>query len=479
MKRIITYLFITLVAISSIGLRAQSFDAILAKWTSDQDLKGASIGFHVLDVSNHSTISSYQSDLAMVPASTQKLLTTAAALKTFSPSHQFETFLYYTGTIQNGVLNGSLQLVGNGDPSFGSHYHEGLEVVMEKLVQAVQKAGIDKINGNVLVADAFGQSTEIPRTWIWEDMGNYFGASQSRLVINDNRYSVFLKSGEVEQLTEILRVEPEIEGMTFVNQVVGSISNRDNAYIFGGPNQMEKVIKGSIPQHRSAFEIKGSMPNPELFAAQHLKKSLDKNGIQVTGEAKLYSQLSDEEMPRKGSILIHSEKGLTVSQMVFLTNQHSLNHYAEQLAIKVGEAKYLEFNREVGIRGVEDVLKELGISQPGLFIVDGSGLSRFNAISASNLTELLYQMKDNRDFRKSLPVAGESGTLSNMLKTGPAKGNLTAKSGYMERVRTYAGYVKTASGKEVAFALLVNNYGCTASEMKKKMEVLMDQLSKI
>ena len=109
-----------------------------------------------------------------------------------------------------------------------------------------------------------------------------------------------------------------------------------------------------------------------------------------------------------------------------------------------------------------------------MFINDGSGLSRSNAVTSENLTKILYMMYSDSltklPFANSLPIAGVSGSLRTMGKGTALENNLKAKSGYITRVRSYAGYMKTKSGKEICLSLIINNFNGTPSETKKKME---------
>ena len=120
------------------------------------------------------------------------------------------------------------------------------------------------------------------------------------------------------------------------------------------------------------------------------------------------------------------------------------------------------------------------INTTGMYISDGSGMSRMNAVSAYHLTSILRYMKKSKNYKSfytSLPIAGESGTMSNIGKKTYASGRLRAKSGTMTRVKSYAGYVKSKSGKNLAFAIIVNNYNCYNSTMTKKLEKIMVAIS--
>jgi serine-type D-Ala-D-Ala carboxypeptidase/endopeptidase (penicillin-binding protein 4) len=121
------------------------------------------------------------------------------------------------------------------------------------------------------------------------------------------------------------------------------------------------------------------------------------------------------------------------------------------------------------------------LNTDGLFMEDGSGLSHFDAVSAEQFTKALAIMhKENlvfNDFYNSLPVAGRSGSIANICKGTEAEGNLCAKSGYMNRVRSYVGYVKNKKGELLAFAFLINNYTESSASIKRKIEKLLVALA--
>ena len=118
----------------------------------------------------------------------------------------------------------------------------------------------------------------------------------------------------------------------------------------------------------------------------------------------------------------------------------------------------------------------------GFYISDGSGLSRFNGLSAKHLVEILnymYKSEHKKIFMQSLPVAGKSGTLRFFGKGTVAQGKIRAKSGTMTRVKSYAGYVTTKNKSNIGFAIIVNNYNCTSSQMKKKIEGIMIKMAEL
>jgi serine-type D-Ala-D-Ala carboxypeptidase/endopeptidase (penicillin-binding protein 4) len=125
---------------------------------------------------------------------------------------------------------------------------------------------------------------------------------------------------------------------------------------------------------------------------------------------------------------------------------------------------------------VNNYLQNSNISQEGLRLRDGSGLSRKNLVTttalASNLLSATYRPWFN-DYYTSFPVAGETGSISNMFKKTLAAGNLRAKSGTLEGVKAFCGYTTTAGGRQLVYSLIINNYSGSQSDITQEMEKLL------
>jgi D-alanyl-D-alanine carboxypeptidase/D-alanyl-D-alanine-endopeptidase (penicillin-binding protein 4) len=141
-------------------------------------------------------------------------------------------------------------------------------------------------------------------------------------------------------------------------------------------------------------------------------------------------------------------------------NTISDNLTAELLLRELGRAPGRPGSVATGVAVVREVAGRLGLDLDALVPIDGSGLSRRNLISAENLCRLLVAMDAHparEAFRASLPVAGRDGTLRARLTEGPAAGNARAKTGSLALVSALSGYVTTADGERIAFALVTNN----------------------
>lgn len=435
------------------------------------DLKNASIGFYAFNIDDNKELINFNGDLALIPASTLKLITTATALEIFGKDYTFETKVAYSGTIKNGILNGNIYIVGGGDPALGSHrYQSFYGDFFGKWIKAIKLLGIDSINGQI-VGDASIFDNEIPPTWIWQDLGNYFGSGANGLSIYENFYKLHLSS--INGVT-IADIQPTIPQLSINNYLQAGNSHRDLSYIYGGPYQYNRYISGEIPKNKSRFTVKGSIPDPAFLCTYQLDSLLTKSGINIHLPPTTLRLSSNKVIDKLTKIT--STYSPRLESIITQTNLYSINLYAEHLLNHIGLSIKNKGNYASGIEAVIDFWKSKGIDVGGMNLHDGSGLSRFNTLTTKQLAAIMQYMskgKNNAVFENSLAVAGKSGTLSSFAQNTAAEGNINGKSGYMTNVRSYAGFVTTKSNKKAVFAIIVNNYNCTAYEMKKMLEKVL------
>ncbi len=172
--------------------------------------------------------------------------------------------------------------------------------------------------------------------------------------------------------------------------------------------------------------------------------------------------------------------GNQVARQVIMTNLNSLNWLANKLLRKVGENIYGKHESDYGCRAVMEFWKKKGIGVDGLMMYDGCGLSKENSLTPKQLFEVLYYMKFSPHFPvfySSLPLSGISGTLARYMRGTPAEGMIRAKTGTVNGVKSFAGYVNTLSGKKLIFAIIVNNFTCQTKVVKKKLENVMIRMA--
>ncbi|MEM7039968.1 MAG: D-alanyl-D-alanine carboxypeptidase/D-alanyl-D-alanine-endopeptidase, partial [Bacteroidota bacterium] len=275
--------------------------------------------------------------------------------------------------------------------------------------------------------------------------------------------------------------EPEMPDVDFVNEMgTGRRGSGDQGYIYGAPYTYLRYLRGTIPQGKSEFSIKGSIPDPALFTAQSLKRALEAESISVNGAHETLRRLKlADKAPSAARTVVYTHKSPKLKDIIYWLNKKSVNLYAEHLVKMIGHVQKKEGSNRAGTDAIAAYWRGQGVNVEGLHMKDGSGLSRYNGVTPRQLCKML-RVNAGKDyfetFYASLPIAGDAsdpGTLKRMCRNTSAANNVRAKSGYISRVRAYTGYVDTKSGKRLCFAMMSNNFTCKASEMRKIFEGLM------
>jgi serine-type D-Ala-D-Ala carboxypeptidase/endopeptidase (penicillin-binding protein 4) len=276
MYRILTFILIFAASVTSstaqfrkLEKKNHSVNKTLKEFLADPDFTSADFGFYAMDLKTGQVISSYRPDKSLMPASNQKLITTATMLELYGPEYRFSTQLEFTGNLDtiHRVLRGDIIIRGGGDPSLGSKYFgpERDTIFLGFWLDAVRSLGIDSIAG-AIVADADIYSDEIvPVTWSWVNMGNYYGAGACGLSIYDNYFTIYFNTpstaGDTAQIAEIW---PDIEGLTFINRALADSINYDNLNIYGAPLFQRKIAERGTAPGKNRFRGKrlhaGSRP---------------------------------------------------------------------------------------------------------------------------------------------------------------------------------------------------------------------------
>jgi len=453
---------------------------------ADVQLKHAIFGFYVKDMTTGTVIADYNSEMSMPPASTMKLVTTATAYQVLGRGYKFKTKIMYSGTLDTitGVLNGDLYLIGGGDPTLGSKYFNKDGTQRDFLTtwaDSIYNFGIREIKGKVVADASIYRYEGVPSGWVWGDMGNYYGAGPSGLTIFDNLCELHFSTGPLAgDSTELHCTSPYIPNIHIKNFVTAADSKDDDSYVYGAPFSYDWWVRGTIPKGQEDFVVKASIPDPEFIAAIELDYALEQKGINVTYAPTTFRQLDKLEpfiKPEMKEILVHESPSL--GTVMNLVNQQSINLFAEHVLcqISVNSSGYGSTNN--GTIACTNYWKSK-IDATGLFMTDGSGLSRSNAVSAKFFVDLLTYMNTSKNaasFKESLAIAGKKGTMAGVADGTTADGRVYGKSGTMTRIKSYAGYVDSSSGKKLAYAMIINNHYCTSAQLKKYFEALMVKMS--
>lgn len=445
-----------------------SVEIELQRLIQDQAFKHGQVGFVAVNLDNGKVIAEHNSFRSMIPASIQKIVTTAASLDKFGPAHTFETRITHTGEIKEGTLYGNLVIYGGGDPTLSSRFfpESGAD---EAIIKAIMEKGIKKIEGEIVFDLSFYTKHPTPDAMAWEDMGNYFGASPSAFTWQDNMLKVDLRSGQPGKPVVLASPWPINSPYSLDIDITAADNNKDDAWFFSAPGSKMIYGKGTIPARHERFTVKISNPDPVASFAQALIKRMKWDGATWS--------IRHTPVDFEQEVEIISISSPKLSELIRVTNYESVNLFAEALNL-ANDTSGLYRSVEGGSEQAYAYLKKLKVNSNGMRILDGSGVSPMNRINSQGMVDLLsaiYRSNNYEFFKASLPVGGESGTVKWYFKSGKAKGNLRAKSGTMRGVRNYAGYVANKYDENIAFCIMMNDYDETRrAEVMRKVENLIE-----
>ena len=461
--------------------RATVTQKLVSEYAGKEPLRSAVVGILAVRA-NGDTLAQLNRGIKMVPASNVKIITTGLALTRLGAGWRFRTTLAYSGTVCDSVLVGDLYVVGGGDPTTGSHSRcaEPLDAVFGRFRSQLEYAGIRRIEGRI-VADPryFGRPTQHP-FWQVEDLGFNYGAGPDGLNFYENAQDFSVVPSTPGTAPSIRPTYPEAPWLSWtVSAITGAARTPNTLYCINTGLVPRCEFFGSFPAERSGYTFQGSNPFGPWTYAYYLHKFLTANGITITNgygdvaptgfvRTDLLTYGTDNPAACADSLVtLGTVLSPPLSDIVADTNAESDNFFAETLFSTLGITVRGSTDRDEASRAEESLLKSMGLTTAGACtLVDGSGLSRKNYVSAEFFVKFLRTMlgsKASKAFVASLPTPGGRGTLKYRMAGVPAetKTRIKMKSGSMNGVRCMSGYILPAPGEDdsrtVIFSILTNN----------------------
>ena len=398
----------------------------------------------------------------MMPASNMKILTTAAAGELLGWDYRFTTTLETAAPIEGGTLKGDLFIRGSGDPTINARDGRAPAVLAE-WAAALRALGISRIDGRIVGDDQAFDDEGIGQGWAWDYLQFGYAAPVGALEFNESLAALVVRPG----------TQPgEIAGATLSPGAGLRVTSRVRTVAAGARAEIayrrrldEPVLEvwGTIAAGAPAEERSVAVVNPTIFFAQSLRDALIERGIEVTGTAADIDDIAAElaAQPDERRVLA-STSSPRLAEIAAVLMKVSQNLYAETLVKAIGAARGGLGTFEGGAAAIRGTLASWGIAGDAYVIADGSGLSRYNYVTASTLTSVLERMYKNathRDaFMATLPIAGKDGTITGRLRHTRAEGNAAAKTGSISNVRALSGYVRTRDGEMLVFSILANDF---------------------
>ena len=441
-------------------------DRAVRQAAQSEALRHGTLCVSVYNAATGQRLYGYDDQRSVMPASVQKLLTTGTGFALLGGDHRFTTRLAMRGEAdRDGVLHGDLYIVGGGDPLLGSYRYRQTtpDTLFAQWAAALRRRGVRRVDGRVRYHTRVFDDLPLLDSWQWGDVGNYYGAGVYGLNFHENMYFVHFDAGSrVGDPATAVRTNPKnIELVETCTVTTGPANSGDNVTVYGDPASTRRLYTGTVPQGKRDFGVRAALPDPARTCADLFASYLRTHGIAVSHGAEPCKALPDS---LRTVMDYHSTPYRTLAQY---TNHTSNNIYAESIFKYLGHRRHGTGSYATGSRAVMEYLGEKHLDTGGVRVVDGSGLSRLDRLTTDFLCRYLSAVSTEPwfgDFLASLPKAGESGTARHLLPSLPQGVTVRVKTGSMDGVKSYAGYIATGSGELLAFAIVGNGYECSGRE---------------
>lgn len=406
--------------------------------------ESALVGIIIKDINSGKIVAENDSRKALLPASVMKSITAATAISLLDPNFRFETEVFLTGEIANGVCSGNLVVKSCGDPTIDSELFDSDKRICKEIVESIASIGVTEIQGDIIVEESLGQQGCIPE-WEIADVAWEYGAGLFGFNYKDNVFRLWPATKRTKPHV------PDLKVTTVRNSsedlIRGVFSN--NIYAF------------SPTPDNTKWSVGTTMPSPASVFTYELKKDLSANGITVKGSKVSVSHPHTSVCFHKSPILDQILREMMV---------HSHNLYAEGMlrALSPNSSRDVAIKKELGL------WSSRGLNTRYMKICDGSGLARADRISASFVSDVLVWMATNgyeKRYTAIFPLVGREGTVKNFLKGTRLEGHLALKTGSMNGVQCYAGYKFDETGMPThVVVVLINSFFCDRPTLRKHIE---------
>jgi D-alanyl-D-alanine carboxypeptidase/D-alanyl-D-alanine-endopeptidase (penicillin-binding protein 4) len=454
------------------------------------DLKGGTLGIRVEDVALPQLLYDQNGDIPLKPASCNKLQTSAAALYYLGSGYTYTTRVYYSGQVKGKKLVGDLVVVGSGDPTISGRFQKNerdVTRILHEMAKDIRKAGIKVVTGDVIGDDDYFDDIYFGKGWYPKERAEWYSAEVSALSFNDNCIDILWKGARKPGRPAKFTLNPETDYVRFVSHVTSGEAKGTADLSYTREDKSNSIVaKGSVPAKQEKYDS-AAIYNPTLYFVTVFHDVLRDEGVKVQGKPRDIDTLPEEkkaelrERLRQVSFFISPP----MSEVVKVINRRSQNFYAEQVLKTLGAEVKGKGSFGAGVEAVQEFLHKEDIYKPGNIMIDGSGLSYLNRVSAHQLVDLMRFMNGYKEgvvFFDSLPRGGqERASLSTRFRDTPeeeaVESRILGKTGYIGGVHSLTGMVTNAVGKKMFYSIIVNDFGCTNKEARDLIDRLVVALA--
>ena len=428
---------------------------------------GAVVALYVENAADNTLVFAHNPAEPMIPASNQKILSTAVALDSLGSDFRFRTDLRRNGPIADGVLQGDLIVVGMGDPTISGRYAPNRAdptSIFREWAKRLKQMGVQSIAGRVIGDDRMFDAQGAAPGWPENVGAKWYCADISALVFNDGYIDVTWRGGRTASDAPTYTLSPPTAYLQLVSRLQSNASQQGARHYVWSRDLSTVTCQGSVQTGRTANDSV-SIHGATRYFVTVLRETLLSEGITVAGEALPIAALGDDMPPlRQSNERLFFHDSPTLTEIVFSTNLTSENLFAEILLKTAGLTVAPQGSFATGGRAALRFLERHDIPTENVTVVDGSGLSRLNQVTVQALAGILRASEkgDWSDcFRDSFPVGASSGSLRNRFaqdnQTREMGRNIQAKTGYIRGVRALSGWATRDDGTVYRFSFLLNS----------------------
>jgi D-alanyl-D-alanine carboxypeptidase/D-alanyl-D-alanine-endopeptidase (penicillin-binding protein 4) len=459
-------------------------------------------GISVVDLATGASLYAENADKLLQPASNTKLFTTATTLALVGPDFKFLTTVEAEKSPDKlGRVAGDVFLVGRGDPNLSGRvlpYAKRTERItphiraLQELADAVAAAGVKVIDGDVVGDDSYFVYERYGEGWTQDDLMWDYGAPVSALTVNDNVIFASIKPGERAGERAVLTLDPYTDYYTAHNLVTTSGRGTPrNIGILREPGALDLTFWGTIPLGDAGDDEALAIEEPATANAQLFRSLLEQHGILVHGKTRAehsepwqypppepHQPLLAPTIAVQPRMILAQHLSVPVIEDLRVINKISQNLHVEIMLRLLGKLKGPSPSLSGGLDVEQKFLTDQVHIDPNEFsFYDGSGLSRSGLATPHAFTQLLqyaYAQPWAAQFRDTLPIAGEDGSLFNRFKGTFAADHVEAKTGQLGEVNSLSGYAVTKRGHNIAFSLVINHHTLGNNKAKQMIDDILN-----
>lgn len=473
MKRALA-LFLLLSLTPAVPVFAAPLDSEVERISNKGAAGQALWGVYAVDLKTGKEIASYNESKLFIPASNRKLVTAALVTRAFKPTDRITTELR-AQNIRGGVASGVV-LHAAGDPSWTPMFTGGRpgRSMLRALAKKAHDSGIRRIEGDVLLdTSVFSEPAPLPPGWPWDEFVNSYASRPSAIAIDMNLAGVSIKPGRTGEAPIVSFASGMQPFQVSNNAATARAGAAPTLRLSVNPSGEVMMLDGTLAADAPAASRSVPMGSPVESAARLFSDALREEGIEFPGEVVVTTSRQSN-----GEHVLASVEGAPVGEILKKCMEDSDNFLAESLYLLASAKSYGRGGYQSS-HGLERAYwKGIKVSDNDYIPREGSGLSREDLVTPRAMVALLQERASTDWFVESLPISGKTGTMRYRMGEKGMAGRVQAKTGTLDTVGALSGYVRTSSGKVIAFSIMANHHTCSSATIRAATNEIVEMLAR-